>query len=156
MEPQAAYAAFIKIQLKWNRLTRDVSEELALSINNHDLSYDIDTSNIKEKKDKIKCEKELFYENKLDEIFENLNLKQKLQNEMAHEKGVSNWQYAYPLKEYGFDLIKQQFQDGISIRYGWSLSNLPTTCACGFQHSMSCKKGGLVSIRHNDIRDLPD
>ena len=30
--------------------------------------------------------------------------------------------------------------------------------ACGskydFQHGMSCKKGGLVSIRHNDIRDL--
>ena len=32
------------------------------------------------------------------------------------------------------------------------------TCACSskydFQHSMSCKKGGLVSIRHNDICDL--
>ena len=64
----------------------------------------------------------------------------------------------HSLKEYGFDLNKQQFWDGISIRYGWSLSNLPTTCACGskydFQHSMSCEKGGLVSIRHNDIRDL--
>ena len=38
------------------------------------------------------------------------------------------------------------------------LINLPTTCACGSkyysQHSMSCKKRGLVSIRHNDIRDL--
>ena len=64
----------------------------------------------------------------------------------------------HSLKEYGFDLNKQQFWDGISIRYGWSLSNLPMTCACGskydFQHSMSCKKEGLVSIRHNDIRDL--
>ena len=32
------------------------------------------------------------------------------------------------------------------------------TCKCGlkydFQHSMSCKKEGLVSIHHNDIRDL--
>ena len=70
---------------------RRITEELALSINDHDLSYDIDTSNIKKKKDKIKCEKELFYENNLDEIFENLNVKQKLLNEMAHEKGVSNW-----------------------------------------------------------------
>ena len=37
------------------------------------------------------------------------------------------------------------------------LINLPTTCACDSkyysQHSMSCKKRGLVSIRHNDIRD---
>ena len=53
---------------------------------------------------------------------------------------------------------KQQFWDGISIRYGWPLSNLPTTYACdskhNFQHSMSCKKGGLVSIRPNDIRQL--
>ena len=47
----------------------------------------------------------------------------------------------YPLKEYGFDLNKQQFWDGISIQYD-------------FQHSMNCKKGGLVSIHHNDIRDL--
>ena len=36
-------------------------EELALSINNQDFSYNVDTSNIKKKKDKIKCEKELFY-----------------------------------------------------------------------------------------------
>ena len=75
-----------------------------------------------------------------------------------HVRGVSNWLNAYPLKEYGFDLNKQQFRDSISIRYSWRLSNLPATCACGlkyeFQHSMSCKKGGLASIRHNDIRDL--
>ena len=42
--------------------------------------------------------------------------------------------------------------------YGWPLNNLPTTGAYGwkydFQHSTSCNKGGLVSIRHNDIRDL--
>ena len=68
-----------------------------MSINNQDLAYNVDTSNIKKKKDKIKCEKELFYKNKLEEILENLNVKQKRLNEMACEKGVSNWLNAKPL-----------------------------------------------------------
>ena len=71
--------------------SRRITEELALSINNQDLSYNVDTSSIKKKKDKIKCEKELFYKNKLDEILGNLNVKQKRLNEMAREKGISNW-----------------------------------------------------------------
>ena len=75
-------------------------------------------------KDKIKCEKELFYKSKQDGTLENLNVKQKRLYVMAREKGVSNWLNAYPLK---FDLNKRQFWDGISIGYGWPLSNLPTT-----------------------------
>ena len=35
---------------------------------------------------------------------------------------------------------------------------LPATCLCGsrfsLQHCMSCKKGGLVFVRHSDLRDL--
>ena len=90
-------------------------------------------------------------------------MKQKQLNEMAREEGVSNWLKVYPLKEYGFDLNKQQFRDGISIQYGWPLNNLLTTCACGskydFQHSMSCKKGGLVYICRltaNILREVCD
>ena len=94
------------------------------------MSYNVNTSNIKKIKDKVKYENELLYKNKQDIILENLNGKQKRLNQMVREKGVSNWLNAYPLKEYGFDLNKQQFWDGISIRYGWSLSNLPTKCAC--------------------------
>ena len=36
--------------------------------------------------------------------------------------------------------------------------NLPTFCPCGskfdIQNNMSCKKGGFIYIRHNDLRDL--
>ena len=60
--------------------------------------------------------------------------------------------------ENGFDLTKQQFWDSIRLRYEWSIANLPTTCACGsiytIEHSMSCKKGGFINIRYNDVRDL--
>ena len=88
--------------------SRCITEGLAPSINNQDLSYNVDTLNIKKIKDKVKCEKELFHKNKLDQILENLNVKQKRLNEMERDKGVSNWLNAYPLKEYGFDLNKQQ------------------------------------------------
>ena len=53
---------------------------------------------------------------------------------MACEKGASNWLNAYPLKEYGFDLNKQQFWDAISKRYRWPLSNLAMTCAFGSKY----------------------
>ena len=63
-----------------------------------------------------------------------------------------------PIAEYGFELSKQQFWDSICLIYGWEISKSPTTCPCGskfdIQHSMSCKKGGFVTIRHNDLRHL--
>ena len=38
------------------------------------------------------------------------------------------------------------------------MSNLPPMCPCGsklnIRHNMTCKKGGFVTIRHNDLRDL--
>ena len=84
--------------------------------------------------------------------------KQKRLNDVSQKKVVSNWLTALPLLEHGFDLNKQQFWDCIHIHYGWELKNMPTTCPCGskfdFQHGTSCKKGGFVTIRKNDIRDL--
>ena len=44
------------------------------------------------------------------------------------------------------------------MRYDFPLSNLPKYCACGIlntvDHSLICKRGGFVSLRHNKIRDL--
>ena len=37
------------------------------------------------------------------------------------EKGVSNWLTVLPIKHHGFDLNKQEFWDGIRLRYGWNL-----------------------------------
>ena len=63
-----------------------------------------------------------------------------------------------PISEHGFELSKQHSCDSVSLRHGWEITNLPTFYPCGtkfdVQHSMSCKKAGLVSIRHNDLRDL--
>ena len=44
------------------------------------------------------------------------------------------------------------------IRYGWELINMPSMCAYGHiidtQYAMTCKKGGFITIRHNDVWDL--
>ena len=44
------------------------------------------------------------------------------------------------------------------MRYGLSIARLPAKCACdhvfSVEHALSCKTGGFVSIRHNDIRDF--
>ena len=77
---------------------------------------------------------------------------------MSIQTGVSNWLTVLAITEFGFEFSKQQFWDLIRLRYGWEISNLPTSCSCiskfDIQHSMSFKKGGVVSMQHNDLRDL--
>ena len=79
-------------------------------------------------------------------------------NDIAQEKGASNWLTVLPIIEQNFNLNKQQFLDAIRLRYGWTIPNLPTYCSCGskfdVQHSLNCKKGGFVTFRHNALRDL--
>ena len=87
-----------------------------------------------------------------------MNEKQKRQNEIIQETGSSNWLTTLPLLEFNYVLNKQEFWDALRIRYNWPIPGLPSRCACGakydVQHSMSCKKGGFVTLRHNELRDL--
>ena len=78
--------------------------------------------------------------------------------DLASAKGASNWLTTRPLQEHGFALHKSAFHDAVALRYGWSPQRTPAHCACGtsfsVEHALSCPKGGLPSIRHNEIRDL--
>ena len=49
-----------------------------------------------------------------------------------------------PLEELAFGLYKGAFRDESYLRYNWTLSHLPSTCACG----------AFPSICHNEIRDV--
>ena len=78
--------------------------------------------------------------------------------ELNKEKGAGSWLTALPLQEHGFSLNKQEFRDAICLRYGWKIPNTPPFCGCGkknsIDHTLICMKGGYVTMRHNNVRDL--
>ena len=61
-----------------------------------------------------------------------------------------NWLTALPLKEFGYDLNKEQFWDALHIRFNWVISKLPSEWACGrkfnVQHAILCKKGTMKFV----------
>ena len=91
-------------------------------------------------------------------IIDTLSTETKRAIEQCKEKGGSSWLSVLPIQAHGFTLNKEEFRDAIAIRYNTKVSNLPTKCVCGKQfdpvHAMNCKKGGFVSIRHNNVRDF--
>jgi len=78
--------------------------------------------------------------------------------DLATVKGASSWLSAYPLMEHGFVLHKSAFHDALALHYGWPLDQVPSHCACGthfsVDYALSCPKGDLPTLRHNEIRDL--
>ena len=76
----------------------------------------------------------------------------------AQEHGASTWLTALPLTAHGFNLTRREFLDALCLRYGWTPANLPSLCSCGrnftVEHALSCMRGGYISLRHNEVRDL--
>ena len=120
------------------------------------MEHTVDELAIKKIKLETKNENENTYKH-MEHLKDNMSAKSKRLLQLSTEKGVSNWLTVLPIAEHGFELSKQQFWDSTGLRYGWEISRLPT-CPCGSkfdtQHSMGCKKGGLVTIIHNELRDL--
>ena len=76
----------------------------------------------------------------------------------ASNEKVSGWLTVLPIVKHHFDLSAQEFWDGLAIRYKKPLINTPELCdGCGsmftLSHALSCRKGGLVIQRHNEVRD---
>ena len=74
------------------------------------------------------------------------------------DRGASFWLEALPLEESDFVLSKEEFKDGVRLRYNLPLPDLPSNCVCGdnftVEHALSCNKGGFINQRHDNIRDL--
>ena len=53
---------------------------------------------------------------------------------------------------------KGEFRDAVSLRYNKPLRGVSSKCPCGQKfdtnHALNCKRGGFVTIRHNNMRDF--
>ena len=107
---------------------------------------------------RMKTEKEEAFMEQLEEIKQVVDLKLCRSIDLACEKGAGAWLSALPLQSLSYTLNKQEFRDAICLRYGWRIPNTPAYCACGSKnsvdHTLNCKRGGYVNMRHNNIRDF--
>ena len=68
------------------------------------------------------------------------------------------WLTVLPSTVNGTELGGQEWHDALFLRYGLEPPELPTHCdGCEarftISHALDCKKGGLVTARHNELRD---
>ena len=139
--------------------SKKLTAKLTQLIVDQDESGEVDLSELVKTRIEIAKEREKRQKNKSDLIKDELvdiNMKRRL--EMAQEVGASNWQTALPIKAKGFSLNRQEFEDALALRYGWSLNGLPQACPCGLafnaNHAMTCKSGGFISDRHDEVRNI--
>ena len=122
-----------------------------------DLSnYNRDT--IKLSMSQVKAEKEEALLGQLSDLKGLVTEKMNRSIDLACEKGSGAWLSALPLQSLGYTLNKQEFRDSICLRYGWRIPNTPFHCGCkeknSVDHTLNCKLGGYVTMRHNNVRDF--
>ncbi len=113
---------------------------------------------VKKCTDAVKAQKEIRLKEELRQILDRVDAKTKRVLELAQETGSGAWLSVRPIQSCGYTLNKQEFRDSVCLRYGWNIPNTPSFFQCGkensIDHTLSCKKGGYVIMRHNKVRDL--
>ena len=137
--------------------SQKLTQHLATNIINQEVLLN-ESEETKKIKNEIKSAKRRSLEETLKTLREQMEPNLLKLNDLACVKGASSWLTLLPIADEGYDLHKELFWDLIRIRYGYQLNRLPTTCECGskfnLQHALSCKKGGFVSLRHNELRNV--
>ncbi len=68
------------------------------------------------------------------------------------------WLLVLPNRLNGTGLLADKWRDNVCLQYNHSPLDMPTACdGCGtkmtVEHALSCKTGGLVHTRHDDVAD---
>ena len=118
----------------------------------------LDNERIRDTINKTKQDKEKRLMQEFELIKSEVSNDLKLNLDLAREKGSGAWLTALPIQALGYALNKQEFRDGLCLRYGWKIPKTPVHCSCGetndVNHTLTCTLGGYVIMRHNKIRDL--
>ena len=77
---------------------------------------------------------------------------------MQREAKTGVWLTVLPSTVNGTELGSHEWRDALFLRYGLYPPDLPKYCdRCeerfSISHALDCKKGGLVTARHNELRD---
>jgi hypothetical protein len=136
-------------------VTAPLTSQILAQVNEY--SYEIYSEQLKARQD-VRKQKNAHLSSLVQSIESKISDDLKYTLKLAQEKGSSSWLTVIPIKEHGFALHKGDFRDALALRYGWIPSRCLSDCSCGHafsvEHALSCPKGGLPIICHNEIRDL--
>ena len=136
-----------------------MTKQLSEFIINQDKHGEVDEMEINNIRKQISSERDKMQIQEMEQIKEACSAELKRKIQLATETGASNWLTSLPIKAKGFSLTRQEFNDAIALRYGWSIEGLPDICpGCSEtfneSHANTCQTGGYIAMRHDEIRDL--
>ena len=133
-----------------------MTQNLAEHIYNQESVYKEDWTKTEKSVKTVLENKQQFHDQNRADLYNNLSVKEQRIIDLASEKGASSWLTSLPLESCGFTLNKQEFHDAMLLRYDFRIKDIASVCACGdknnVNHTLICKKGGFVSLRHNNLR----
>ena len=139
--------------------SRKTTAVITLSLKEHSTFYSSEHSDVvAQVQAAILKEKEIDFEERFLSIVAHLNSEQRRSVQRAKDAKISSWLNVLPVVRYNFDMSATEFRDALAIRYRKLLLNIPSDCdgygaTLSLSHALSCRKGGLVIQRHNEIRD---